>query len=135
MGRKQSAQPAGSLVNVAVLAAIRNPLTYLVPPSLDVRPGQRVLVPLGTRRATGIVIEPVAHSAAQVPQSVTGVPFRLKATVAGTILTLRLDGVLKVTVPDPIYAIGSLGVLIDTGLTGTHAADNFCAVLRAGTCP
>ena len=63
MARKKSAQPAGFLVNVAVLAAIRNPLTYAVPESLDVRPGQRVLIPLGTRRATGIVIEPVAQAA------------------------------------------------------------------------
>lgn len=63
MGRKKSARPAASLVNVAVLAAIRNPLTYSVPESLEVRPGQRVLVPLGTRRVTGIVIEPVAHAA------------------------------------------------------------------------
>ena len=63
MARKKSAQTAGSLVNVAVLAAIRNPLTYSVPESLEVRPGQRVLVPLGTRRATGIVIEPVAQAA------------------------------------------------------------------------
>lgn len=63
MARKKSAQPAASLVNVAVLAAIRNPLTYAVPESLEVRPGQRVLVPLGTRRTTGIVIEPVAQTA------------------------------------------------------------------------
>jgi primosomal protein N' (replication factor Y) len=47
-------------VNVAVLAALRKPLTYLAPPSLDVRVGQRVQVPLGARRAMGIVLEPVA---------------------------------------------------------------------------
>ncbi|MBI1983094.1 MAG: primosomal protein N' [Acidobacteria bacterium] len=60
MGRKKVAEPQKPLVNVAVLAAIREPLTYCVPDSLDVRVGQRVLVPLGTRKATGIVLEPVA---------------------------------------------------------------------------
>jgi primosomal protein N' (replication factor Y) len=52
-----------SLVNVAVFAALRDPLTYRVPDSLDVRVGQRVLVPLGARRATGIVLEAVAQIA------------------------------------------------------------------------
>ena len=61
MGRKAS--HAGSFVNVAVLAAIRDPLTYSVPKSLTVLPGQRVWVPLGARRAKGIVIEPVARAA------------------------------------------------------------------------
>ena len=63
MARRKPGQAAGSLVNVAVLAAIRSPLTYLVPNSLEVRPGQRVHVPLGTRRATGIVLEPVSRVA------------------------------------------------------------------------
>ena len=38
------------------MAAIRNTLTYLVPDSLAVQPGQRVQVPLATRKATGIVL-------------------------------------------------------------------------------
>ncbi len=38
------------------MAAIRNPLTYLVPDHLTVQPGQRVQVPLATRRGTGIVL-------------------------------------------------------------------------------
>jgi primosomal protein N' (replication factor Y) len=63
MGRKKSPEPAGSLINVAVLAAIRNALTYHVPESMHVRPGQRVLVPLATRRATGVALEPVARVA------------------------------------------------------------------------
>ena len=50
-------------VNVAVMAAIRNPLTYRVPNDLDVRLGQRVLVPLATRKAVGLVLEPVARVA------------------------------------------------------------------------
>jgi primosomal protein N' (replication factor Y) len=61
--RKKASEPTGSLVNVAVFAAIRNPLTYRVPTSLDLRPGQRVMVPLATRQATGMVIEPVARVA------------------------------------------------------------------------
>jgi primosomal protein N' (replication factor Y) len=38
------------------MAAIRNTLTYLVPDSFTVQPGQRVQVPLATRKATGIVL-------------------------------------------------------------------------------
>jgi primosomal protein N' (replication factor Y) len=63
MGRKKSPELEGRLVDVAVLAAIRNPLTYRVPESMEVRPGQRVLVPLATRRATGVALEPVARVA------------------------------------------------------------------------
>lgn len=40
------------------MAGVFEPLTYRVPPSLEVWPGQRVLVPLATRRASGVVIEP-----------------------------------------------------------------------------
>ena len=53
-GKLNRARPA--LVNVAVLAAIRQPLTYSVPDSMDLHIGQRVLVPLGTRRVAGIVL-------------------------------------------------------------------------------
>ncbi len=38
------------------MAALRNTLTYLVPDSMSVQPGQRVQVPLATRKATGIVL-------------------------------------------------------------------------------
>jgi primosomal protein N' (replication factor Y) len=61
--RKKTTKPVGSLVNVVVFAALREPLTYLAPPSLDVRIGQRVQVPLGPRQAMGIVVEPVAQVA------------------------------------------------------------------------
>ena len=60
---KKKAEPPPSLVNVAVFAGLRDPLTYRVPDSADARVGQRVLVPLGTRRATGIVLEAVARVA------------------------------------------------------------------------
>jgi len=63
MARKKPAEPPGSLINVAVMAAIRHPLTYRVPDSFQVRPGQRVLVPLETRKAVGIALEPVARVA------------------------------------------------------------------------
>jgi len=53
-GRSSRTRP--TLVDVAVLAALPRPLTYSVPDSMDVRIGQRVLVPLGTRRVTGIVL-------------------------------------------------------------------------------
>ncbi|HMD99376.1 MAG TPA: primosomal protein N' [Terriglobia bacterium] len=56
-------KPSEHFVNVAVMAAIRNPLTYRVPNDLDVRLGQRVLVPLATRKATGLVLEPVTRVA------------------------------------------------------------------------
>jgi primosomal protein N' (replication factor Y) len=56
---KNRTRPRGAnLVDIAVMAAIRNPLTYQVPDSLVVQPGQRVEVPLATRKATGIVLGP-----------------------------------------------------------------------------
>ena len=60
MSRKK---PSEQLVDVAVMAALRHTLTYRVPDGLDVRTGQRVLVPLGNRRALGIALEPVARMA------------------------------------------------------------------------
>ncbi len=63
MLRKKTSKYPGSLINVAVMAAIDSPLTYRLPESLEVRPGQRVLVPLGTHRATGMALEPVARIA------------------------------------------------------------------------
>lgn len=55
-----------NLVEVAVMAPIPRRLTYRVPPRLEVRAGQRVFVPLGRRRAQGIVLEPVAKMAAGI---------------------------------------------------------------------
>ena len=54
-------KPQGLLFNVAVMAAIRYPLTYRFPS--PVSPGQRVLVPLATRKATGIVLGPTGELA------------------------------------------------------------------------
>src|SRR5579859_232348 len=47
-----------TLIDVAVIAALRSPLTYRVPEGMDVRAGHRVQVPLGTRQARGIALEP-----------------------------------------------------------------------------
>ncbi len=52
--RSRPVPPA--MINVAVLAGIRHPLTYSLPDSLDVRLGQRLLVPLGARRVIGIAL-------------------------------------------------------------------------------
>ena len=60
MARKR---PSENLVGVAVMAALRHPLTYRVPQELDVRAGHRVLVPLGKRRVVGIALEPVTRVA------------------------------------------------------------------------
>jgi primosomal protein N' (replication factor Y) len=49
---------AKNLVNVAVMTAIRGPLTYSVPESIEVRAGQRVLVPLATRKVMGVALDP-----------------------------------------------------------------------------
>jgi primosomal protein N' (replication factor Y) len=51
------------LFEVAVMAAIRYPLTYRFPHSCPVSPGQRVLVPLGARKAIGIVLRPTGRLA------------------------------------------------------------------------
>jgi primosomal protein N' (replication factor Y) len=58
MPRKRSAE---RLIEVAVWAALRHPLTYCLPQGIRALPGQRVQVPLGTRRVAGIVLEPRAR--------------------------------------------------------------------------
>ena len=45
------------------MTAIPGPLTYGVPESMSVRPGQRVLVQLSTRKVMGVALEPVARMA------------------------------------------------------------------------
>src|SRR5690348_15171118 len=52
--RRSNAGP--TLVSVAVFAALQRPLAYSVPETLNIRIGQRVLVPVGTRRIAGIVL-------------------------------------------------------------------------------
>jgi primosomal protein N' (replication factor Y) len=60
---REKNKPHDSLFDVAVMAAIRHPLTYRFPPSWPVSTGQRVLVPLATRKATGIVLGPTSKLA------------------------------------------------------------------------
>jgi primosomal protein N' (replication factor Y) len=48
--------PAGPVVDVAVAAPIRTPLTYLVPEGMALEPGVRVRVPLGGRTVDGFVL-------------------------------------------------------------------------------
>jgi len=45
------------------MTAVRHPLTYRVPDSLSVRPGQRVQVPLATRKVAGIILRPAGRLA------------------------------------------------------------------------
>src|SRR5215470_20134452 len=52
-----------NLIHVAVMTAIPGPLTYGVPESMPVRPGQRVLVQLSTRKVLGVALESVARVA------------------------------------------------------------------------
>jgi primosomal protein N' (replication factor Y) len=60
---REGKKPQGSLFDVAVMAAIPHPLTYRFPDSLSVSPGQRVLVPLASRKAMGIVLHPTGKLA------------------------------------------------------------------------
>jgi len=60
---RQRKKPQDPLFDVAVMAAIPRSLTYSFPPSFPVSPGQRVLVPLATRKATGIVLGPTSKLA------------------------------------------------------------------------
>ena len=60
---RERKKPQGSLFDVAVMGAIPHPLTYRFPDSLSVSPGQRVLLPLAARKATGIVLRPTGRLA------------------------------------------------------------------------
>lgn len=66
MGKAQDSQQQEGYVKVAVFAALRNSLAYRVQAPLKVYPGQRVLVPLGSRKVTGIALE----STEQIPAGV-----------------------------------------------------------------
>src|ERR1035441_4286995 len=67
------------------MAAIRNTLTYLVPDSLTVQPGQRVQIPLATRKATGIVL----RAGSTLPPGVAARPI-LRVLDAEPVLTAEL---------------------------------------------
>ena len=65
------------------------------------------------------------------PNPVPGSAFHLKGSVNGNILTLDLDGVPKLSAPDPngTFAWGSVGVYLATGSgpNRSYVADNFAA--------
>lgn len=63
------------------------------------------------------------------PNPVPGTAFRLKGSVTGNVLTLELDGVPKLSAPDPNGTFGwdSVGVYLATGSGSnrSNVADNF----------
>ena len=69
------------------------------------------------------------HAAA--PNPVPGTAFHLKGSVGGNVLTLDLDGVPKLSAPDPngTFVRGSVGVYlaIGSGSGRSYVADNFAA--------
>jgi glucose/arabinose dehydrogenase len=65
-----------------------------------------------------------------LPNPVTGTFFRLEAQAQGTTLTLKLDGVTKLSVVDPAFAVGSIGLglgSMSATIGQTHRADDFTA--------
>ena len=52
---------------------------------------------------------------------------KLSCTASGTTLTLRIDGVTKVTVIDSAFASGNTGFAMSTAKVGSHRIDNFSA--------
>src|SRR5258708_6387590 len=71
--------PAGRddrCADVALSLPLHNPFTYLIPPAMaaEVQAGSRVLVPFGSRRLIGVVVEARARKATD--------PARLRAIAA-----------------------------------------------------
>ena len=64
-----------------------------------------------------------------VPNPALNSPFRLRASAAGTTLTLSLVGGASVSVSDPAFNGGTLGLSLawQTGATPSYRADNFKA--------
>jgi hypothetical protein len=85
---------------------------------------------------TGLRISRIANGVETVlkhvpaPNPVPGKAFRLKGSISGNVLTLDLDGVPKVSAPDPNvpFGSGSVGLYIATGSGNrSYVADNFSA--------
>jgi hypothetical protein len=49
---------------------------------------------------------------------------------SGRILTLRVDGVTKLSVTDGSFSTGSAGYTISTQKAGSHRADSFNALIQ-----
>jgi primosomal protein N' (replication factor Y) len=59
---------------VIVPSPLKEPLTYEVPQELDVKPGMRVVVPVGRRRVTGLVAELASTSRIERVKAILDVP-------------------------------------------------------------
>ena len=116
-------QAAEVFVNVAVMAAIRHPLTYRIPDSLDVRAGQRVLVPLGNRRASGMVVEPVASTLRE----------RLAALHGGALAGRLLD-VDEVSGTTHVAGLIERPADVGTAKAVSHADSNYIDVTYGSNC-
>ena len=52
---------------------------------------------------------------------------KLSCSASGTTLTLRIDGVLKVSAIDGTFSNGNTGFVMSTQKVGSHRVDNFSA--------
>jgi hypothetical protein len=52
---------------------------------------------------------------------------RLSCEASGTTLTLRIDGVTKLSTSDDTFSAGNAGFAISTQKVGSHRVDNFSA--------
>jgi hypothetical protein len=78
-------------------------------------------------------VETVLKSISVIPAPAVGTTFRLVGSATSNHLTATI-GTKSVTVDDPTYNTGTIGVLINPGATvGPQIADDFCASI-GGTC-
>ncbi len=65
-----------------------------------------------------------------VPNPGLNTVFRLEGRANGATLTLKLDGVQKLSVVDPTFSSGNVGIglgSMSTAIGQSHRADNFAA--------
>ncbi len=74
-------------------------------------------------------VETVLGSAA-VPNPATGAFFRLGGGADGDRLVLTLNGVERLTVSDASFSHGAVGLLLGSGGSRSHRADNFSATVE-----
>lgn len=68
--------------------------------------------------------------AVAIANPVKGTPFKLAASVIGTMISLDFNGVSKVTVSDTTFASGGVGIVMGcTKGTAQHQADHFAATV------
>src|ERR1043165_2367459 len=65
-----------AFAEVIIPSPLKEPLTYEVPQELDVKPGMRVVVPVGRRRVTGLVAELASTSRIERVKAIRDVPAR-----------------------------------------------------------